>query len=101
MSWAERNLQADEAVRHFGTNAIPTLLRMLQSTDPPLKARLIELGERRRWTAAYRIPRSKVVAASWISSTNGNAVVQLTNASAATFRVVDCRIHSRGSPNDP
>lgn len=47
MNWAARNLVADEAVRHFGTNAVPTLLRMLESTDPSLKARLIDLGERR------------------------------------------------------
>ncbi len=46
-SWSARNLQADEAVRHLGTNALPTLLRMLQSTDSSVKARLIDLEERR------------------------------------------------------
>ena len=47
MSWTERGQQADEAVSHFGTNAVPTLLRMLESTDPPLTTRLIDLAERR------------------------------------------------------
>jgi len=51
--------------------------------------------------AERRIPRSTAVAASLLSATNGSAVVQLTNSTGAMFRVVSCRIHSRGSPNDP
>ena len=51
--------------------------------------------------AERRIPRSTTVAASLFSSTNGSAIVELTNSSAATFRVVSCRIHSRGSTSDP
>jgi HEAT repeats len=33
----------DDAVRHIGTNAIPTLLGMLRARDSPLKAKFIEL----------------------------------------------------------
>ena len=35
--------EADHAVQAIGTNAIPTLLRMLQKTDSPLKVRLVAL----------------------------------------------------------
>jgi HEAT repeat protein len=34
---------ADDAVRHIGTNAIPTLLRMLRAKDSPLKTKSIKL----------------------------------------------------------
>src|ERR1700722_4378595 len=34
---------ADEAVRHIGTNAIPALLQMLRASDSPLKTKCIEL----------------------------------------------------------
>ncbi len=33
--------QADEAVQHIGTNAIPTLLRMLRKKDPPADVKII------------------------------------------------------------
>jgi HEAT repeat protein len=39
-------IQANEAVRSAGTNAIPILLRMLQATDRPLKLKLTALAER-------------------------------------------------------
>lgn len=34
---------ADEAVRHLGTNAIPTLLRLLRASDSPVKVRFLAL----------------------------------------------------------
>jgi hypothetical protein len=37
---------ATEAVHHAGTNAIPTLLRMLRAKDSPLKSKLIVLAQR-------------------------------------------------------
>jgi hypothetical protein len=37
------NQQADEAVRHLGTNALPTLLQLLQDRDGPLKTKFISL----------------------------------------------------------
>lgn len=38
--------EADEAVRHIGTNAIPILLRLLQAKDSPLNLRLISLASK-------------------------------------------------------
>jgi HEAT repeat protein len=37
---------ADEAMRHIGTNTIPTLLHMLRKTDSPLKLKLIAFGQK-------------------------------------------------------
>src|SRR5262245_13961741 len=34
--------EADEAVRHLGTNAIPTLLRMLRAKDSALTRRVVQ-----------------------------------------------------------
>ena len=39
---------AREAMRHMGTNALPTLLRMLQVKDSPLKAALVRLNYEQR-----------------------------------------------------
>ena len=38
--------QAGEAVRHIGTNSIPTLLEMLEETDSPLRLKWIALLEK-------------------------------------------------------
>ncbi len=46
MNWQARELEADAAVRQAGTNAIPTLLRMLRAKDSPLKLHFIHLGHR-------------------------------------------------------
>lgn len=44
--------KADEALRHFGTNAIPTLLKMIRAKDPPpFVLRIVEVSRRRRWTS--------------------------------------------------
>jgi hypothetical protein len=42
----DTTIEADEAVRHAGTNAIPTLLRMLRVSDSPLKLKLLDLAQR-------------------------------------------------------
>jgi hypothetical protein len=43
--------KADEALRHIGTNAIPTLLVMLRAKDPPAPVlKLLEAAGRHRWT---------------------------------------------------
>ncbi len=49
---------ADEAVRNCGTNAIPTLLRMLRAKDSPFLIKLIALGRKQsfikiKYTPAY------------------------------------------------
>ncbi len=38
-----------EAVREIGTNAIPTLLRLLRANDSPLKVRLLGIMRRQHW----------------------------------------------------
>ena len=45
-------IQAEEAVRHIGTNAIPALLEMLQETDSPLKTKWIALLEKQHFIRA-------------------------------------------------
>src|SRR5579872_4898885 len=45
--WARQN--ADEAVRQAGTNAIPTLLRMLQEKDSPMMLKLVALARRQHF----------------------------------------------------
>lgn len=40
--------EVDAAVRHIGTNAIPTLLRMLRARDGRLKARFLEVLNKQR-----------------------------------------------------
>jgi HEAT repeat protein len=41
--------KADEAVRDAGTNALPTLLRMLRAKDSALKVKLLDLAKRQRF----------------------------------------------------
>jgi HEAT repeat protein len=41
--------KADEAVLHLGTNAIPTLLRLLQADDSTFKMRLVRCAEQLRF----------------------------------------------------
>jgi hypothetical protein len=41
--------KADEAVRHAGTNAIPTLLRLLRAKDSALKVKLTDLLHRQHF----------------------------------------------------
>jgi len=53
--------KADEALRTIGTNAIPTLLKMIRAKDPPpLVLKLLETGRRYRLTRInyrYAMPR--------------------------------------------
>ena len=41
--------EADEAVRQIGTNALPTLLRMLRANDSALKVKLMDLAARQHF----------------------------------------------------
>ena len=41
--------EADEAVRRIGTNALPTLLRMLRAKDSALKVKLMDLVKRQHY----------------------------------------------------
>ena len=44
---------ANEAMKHVGTNAIPTLLRMLRKTDSALKLKLLSLSQKQHF---FRVP---------------------------------------------
>ena len=48
--------KADEAVRHLGTNALPTLLRLLQAEDSVLKIRLIRLAQKQHLIKVRYVP---------------------------------------------
>lgn len=54
---------ADEAMRAVGTNAIPTLLRMLRATDSPFKLKMIDLAQTQHF-----IPIRYVSAEEWNSA---------------------------------
>jgi hypothetical protein len=45
--------EAEIAVRHIGTNAIPTLLRMLQARDSALKLKLVALAKKHNLEFSY------------------------------------------------
>jgi hypothetical protein len=72
--------KADEALRHIGTNAIPTLLRMIRAKDPPpLVLKLIEF-QRYRWTRInYRYAYTRHEEAEYafrMLGTNGASAIQ-------------------------
>ena len=52
VNWAK----VGEAVRFFGTNAVPTLLRMLQANDSPLTRELSALAEKQHLVQIHTIP---------------------------------------------
>ncbi|MDB6065659.1 MAG: repeat-containing protein [Pedosphaera sp.] len=47
--------KANQAVRHIGTNAVPTLLRYLQAKDSPLTDRLFALAQKQHFIKVYHI----------------------------------------------
>lgn len=51
---------ADEAVRHLGTNAIPTLLRMLRAKDSALKVELLHLAQRQHFIKITDTPADQL-----------------------------------------
>jgi hypothetical protein len=40
--------RAENAIRHIGTNALPTLLKMIRYTDSPLKKEIMALADKQR-----------------------------------------------------
>lgn len=71
--------KADEALRHIGTNAVPTLLTMIRAKDPPpVVLKLIEF-QRYRWTRInYRYARTRHEEAEYafeVLGTNGVSAV--------------------------
>jgi len=52
--------EADEAVRHAGTNALPTLLRMLRAEDSALKVKFMDLAERQHFIKIKYTPAEEL-----------------------------------------
>jgi hypothetical protein len=51
--------EADAAVRHIGTNGIPTLLRMIRGKDSNLKLRLVALARKQRLVKVHFVPAAE------------------------------------------
>jgi HEAT repeat protein len=51
--WAQAKLRAENATRHIGTNAIPTLLEMLRKTESPRTYHVIDFWDRRVANARF------------------------------------------------
>jgi HEAT repeat protein len=47
--------QAEAAIQHIGTNAVPFYLQLLTARESPLKVKLLTLGQK-PWLAAFHIP---------------------------------------------
>ena len=71
--------EANEAVRHIGTNAIPTLLRLVRINDSDLKARLMAFAQRQHIIKVEYIPaqgwHSAAGAAFGVLGTKGQSAV--------------------------
>jgi len=82
--------KADEALRHIGTNGIPTLLGMLRTKDPPpLVLKLLEAAGRHRWTRInYHYAMSRHEEAEYAFEVLG------TNAVGAVLELI--RIYEKG-----
>src|SRR4051794_29446211 len=52
----EEMLSSEEAVRHIGTNAIPTLLQGLRANDSALTRKLLDLVESQHFIKIRRTP---------------------------------------------
>lgn len=61
-SWPVRveQQQADEAVRHAGTNALPTLLRMLRAKDSALRIKFIGLARKQHFLRVKYTPAEEL-----------------------------------------
>lgn len=84
--------QTDEAVRQIGTNAIPTLLEMLQANDSPLKLKWMALLQKQHFIhppqPAWRPNREAAMAFEVLGATASNAVpalVQIYRRKISTF----------------
>jgi len=61
----ERNAQ--RAVEKAGTNAVPTLLRMLRQRDSPFKCRVVELAQRLRLIRLHYMPSDRRNLEAWVA----------------------------------
>jgi len=51
--------EADEAVRHIGTNALPVLLRLISAKDSALELRLVALARKQRLIKIHFVPAAQ------------------------------------------
>jgi len=61
---SERNAQ--RAVVEAGTNAVPTLLRMLRQSDMPLKRKLMDMAQNQRLIKVHCTPAESRNAGAWV-----------------------------------
>jgi len=61
---AEQNAQ--RAVMEAGTNAVPTLLRMLRQRDSPLKRKVMDLAQSQRLVRVHYTPAESRNAGAWV-----------------------------------
>jgi hypothetical protein len=52
----DANLPMDTALRYIGTNAVPTLLRMLRAKDSPLTVKLMDLAQKQTLVKIHYVP---------------------------------------------
>ncbi len=76
--------QTDEAIRHIGTNAIPTLLRMLRARDSALTLKLLALAQKQHivkihYTPAWQRNLQAALAFGALGAEGKAAVPALTN----------------------
>jgi HEAT repeat protein len=56
IEYSDARKESDDAVRHIGTNAIPILLKRLQSKDAPLTDRLFALAQKQHFVTVHNVP---------------------------------------------
>lgn len=89
---------ADVAVRQAGTNAIPTLLRLLRFEDSALKVKLMDLVERQH---IMTIPPNQFISAvAWNGAGAKGFEVLGTNAQSATSALIEIA-NRNPSPSSP
>src|SRR5687768_6496036 len=49
-----RRMEAEEAIRHIGTNGLPVFLRLLRASDQQWKMRLLKFASKKGFNVRYR-----------------------------------------------
>jgi HEAT repeat protein len=81
----EQGKQAGIAIRLIGTNAIPTLLQMLQASDPPWKFRILDFLGKQSIIKSDRL-RAAAVAGPGVTVTNADgSILEISGFPPATL----------------
>jgi HEAT repeats len=51
---------AEDAIRHIGTNALPTLLQMLRANDSRLKLQFVALAQKQHFVRLHYVPAAQI-----------------------------------------